>query len=153
MKRFAPVFLILFSISICIPSAVTAQADDTEKEALTTLLYEFLEGASYNDPETHNRFWANDLIYTGSNGTRIGKSDIMNGLGGTPDRTAEPETEYDADEVQINVYDDMAVVAFRLIARFNTPGEEDIRYYFNTGTFQKRDGEWKAVAWQATVIP
>jgi hypothetical protein len=25
--------------------------------------------------------------------------------------------------------------------------------YFNTGTFRKRDGEWRAVAWQATRIP
>jgi hypothetical protein len=25
--------------------------------------------------------------------------------------------------------------------------------YFNTGTFLKRDGEWRALAWQATVIP
>lgn len=153
MKRLTPVLLILFFVCFSMPAQVIAQSDDAEKELLTTLLYEFLEGASYSDPVAHNRFWADDLIYTGSNGTRSGKADIMNGLSGTPDRSVEPETEYDADEVQINVYDDMAVVAFRLIARFNTPGEEETRYFYNTGTFQKRDGEWKAVAWQATVIP
>jgi hypothetical protein len=153
MKRFRPVFLIVLLVCTCMPALLSAQTDDVEKEVLTALLYEFLEGASYNDPVTHNRFWADDLIYTGSNGTRIGKADIMNGLSGNPDRSAVPETEYDADEVQINVYDDTAVVAFRLIARFNTPGEEETRYYYNTGTFQKRDGEWRAVAWQATVIP
>jgi hypothetical protein len=26
-------------------------------------------------------------------------------------------------------------------------------YYWNTGTFVKRDGEWRVVAWQATKIP
>jgi hypothetical protein len=25
--------------------------------------------------------------------------------------------------------------------------------YLNTGTFAKRDGAWKAVAWQATRVP
>lgn len=154
MKRLTHVFLIVLSACICcIPIQLVAQSADAEIEALTTLLAEFLEGASYNDPVTHNRFWADDLIYTGSNGTRIGKTDIMSGLSGEPDRSVQPETEYSGDEVQINLYDDMAVVAFRLIARFNTPGEEGTRYYYNTGTFQKRNGEWKAVAWQATVIP
>ncbi|PWN07964.1 nuclear transport factor 2 family protein [Rhodohalobacter mucosus] len=155
MKRLTPVLLLLLCACISVPALVIAQSNDNEdeKELLSTLLYDFLEGASYDDPATHNRFWAEDLIYTGSNGTRNGKAVIMNGLSGTPDRSVEPETEYDADQVQINVYDDMAVVAFRLIARFNTPGEEGTRYYYNTGTFQKRNGEWKAVAWQATVIP
>jgi len=153
MKRLTPVLLLMLYVCFSMPAPANAQSDDAEKELLTTLLYEFLEGASYNDPVTHNRFWADDLIYTGSNGTRNGKAVIMNGLSGTPDRSVEPETVYDADEVQINVYDDMAVVAFRLIGRFNNPGEEEIRYFYNTGTFQKRDGEWKAVAWQATVIP
>lgn len=40
-------------------------------EELETLLHWFLEGAS--DYDTHNRFWANDLIYTSSAGDRIGK--------------------------------------------------------------------------------
>jgi hypothetical protein len=28
-----------------------------------------------------------------------------------------------------------------------------VSQYFNTGTFLKREGEWRAVAWQATRIP
>ena len=128
---------------------------EMEKETLTNLLYEFLEGASYNDPVIHDRFWSEELIYTGSNGSRIGKEDIMSGLSGSgsPDRSEEPETRYDADEVQINVYDDMAVVAFRLIANINEPDVQETRYFYNTGTFRKHNGEWRAVAWQATVIP
>lgn len=154
MKTMPTLFFTVITL-IFSSSFLSAQTIDTEKEVLTSLLYEFLEGASYNDPETHDRFWAEDLIYTGSNGNRIGKPDIMNGLSGTPDRSVAPETRYNADQVQINVYDDMAVLAFRLIAHFNEPepGAEETRYYYNTGTFLKRDGEWRAVAWQATVIP
>jgi hypothetical protein len=29
----------------------------------------------------------------------------------------------------------------------------EVLYYYNTGTFLRRDGEWRVVAWQATRIP
>jgi hypothetical protein len=32
---------------------------------LTSLLKEFLTSASRNDPAVHDRFWADDVIYTG----------------------------------------------------------------------------------------
>ena len=28
-----------------------------------------------------------------------------------------------------------------------------VTQYLNTGTFQKREGEWQVVAWQATRVP
>lgn len=149
--------LLALALSFVLSSPAIAQDQgagaEMEKETLTNLLYEFLEGASYNDPASHERFWADELIYTGSNGSRSSKEDIMDGLSGTPDRSVEPETRYDADEVQINLYGDMAVVAFRLIADINEPDVQEIRYFYNTGTFRKQNGEWRAVAWQATVIP
>lgn len=124
-----------------------------EKEILENLLEEFLDGASENDAEIHNRFWAEDLIYTSSNGERVTKQIIMDGLA-DDSQTMNPETpEYHAEETQIQLFDDMAVVAFKLVAISQQPrGEERLEFY-NTGTFQKRDGQWKAVAWQATRIP
>lgn len=116
---------------------------------LTALLNEFLDGASVNDAEMHDRFWAEDLIYTSSSGSRTTKQEIMSGLDTSADPDDRQTPEYGADDVRIRVYDDAAVVAFRL-----TAGTEDERMeYFNTGTFLKRDGEWRAVAWQATRIP
>jgi hypothetical protein len=60
---------------------------------------------------------------------------------------------YSAEEVQINLYGETAVVAFRLVAEvpLENGGTERLNFY-NTGTFLKRDGEWRAVAWQATSI-
>jgi hypothetical protein len=61
---------------------------------------------------------------------------------------------YSGEEVDVRVYGDMAVVAFKLVG---TPTNEaagaDVLYYYNTGTFLKRDGIWQVVAWQATKIP
>jgi hypothetical protein len=146
MKIFIAIIITLYTC----PALLTAQ-HQTEKETLTELLYEFLDGASYNDAAIHDRFWAEDLIYTGSNGNRITKADIMGGVTQNPDRSIEPEMIYDGDEVQIQLYGDMAVVAFRLIAITQDSG--DRMYFYNTGTFLNKNNEWRAVAWQATRIP
>jgi ketosteroid isomerase-like protein len=126
---------------------------DSDKEQLKTLLNEFLAGASANEVAAHERFWAEDLVYTSSSGLRFGKADILKGMNADPDSdSSEQDTVYSAEEVRIRIYGDTAVVAFRLLGN---PGAVDgkVMQYFNTGTFVKRDGEWKAVAWQATIIP
>ena len=76
----------------------------------------------------------------------------MSGVNENPDRSVEPEARYSAEDVQIMLFGETAVVAFRLVAEFVNPNESDLNFY-NTGTFVKRDGQWKAVAWQATSIP
>ena len=47
---------------------------------LTKLLRDFLAGAGRNDAVMHERFWADDLIYTSALGRRKGKADIMREL-------------------------------------------------------------------------
>ena len=132
----------------------SAHAADDAAE-LASLLNEFLAGASVNDAAVHERFWADDLVYTSSGGERFGKQAILDGLRAesaeTPG-TNEPAVVYSAEDVSIRLYDDMAVVAFRLLGTVQgDPG--GVTHYLNTGTFQKRAGEWRAVAWQATRVP
>ncbi len=52
---------------------------ETEPAApvLTKLLQDFLAGAGRNDAEVHERFWADDLIYTTSKGERKDKAAIL----------------------------------------------------------------------------
>ena len=130
--------------------AVPVFASDGETRTLSMLLERFLAGASVNDAAVHERFWSDELVYTSSNGTRFGKSDILAGVRASaaepPDETP---TVYTAEDVDIRVYGDTAVVAFRLVGT----SDDGIQSYFNTGTFVRRDGEWRAVAWQATRIP
>ena len=126
---------------------------DAETETLTHMLNEFLAGASVEDAAAHDRFWAEDLVYTSSQGLRFGKPDIMEGLSSASDSGAdEPQTVYSAEDIRIRHYGDTAVVAFRLLGTLQDESG-DVLEYFNTGTFVKRDGEWRVVAWQATVIP
>lgn len=120
-----------------------------ETAHLTQMLHTFMEGASNNDREIHDNFWAEDLIYTSSNGTRFGKDEIMAGFENETDVSETPKTIYSAEEIQINVYDDMAVVAFKMKGQT----DEEVQYYYNSGTFLKRNGNWLVVNWQATKIP
>jgi hypothetical protein len=128
---------------------------------LTRLLKEFLDGASRNDPGVHDRFWAPDLIYTGSSGRRIGKADIMKDLrppavspspAPTPAPPAGPATVYSAEDVRIQQYGNTAIVAFRLVGTTGTGAQATVARYLNSGTFLKREGRWQVVNWQATRI-
>lgn len=121
---------------------------------LTALLNRFLAGASRNDAAVHDRFWADDLIYTGSSGRRIGKADILRDVHNAPPAKPEdPQTVYTAEDVRIQQYGTSAMVAFRLVATTVVPESTQVARYFNTGFFRKRRGEWRAVGWQATKIP
>lgn len=126
-----------------------------EKAELTRLLNDFLVGAGTNDAGVHDRFWAEDLIYTRSAGSRINKAELMKGVRSAPKgKTDAPVTNYKAEDVLIRLYGTTAVVAFRLVGTTTKmDGSQDVSQFLNTGTFVKRKGIWQAVAWQATAIP
>lgn len=129
-----------------------ALASDEGK--LEMKLDEFLVAA--DQEAAHASFWADDLVYTSSAGLRFGKADIMAGFEDAveDDVADDAALAYSSEELDIRVYGDAAVVAFKLVG---TPTDEsaddDVLYYFNTGTFLRRDGVWQVVAWQATKIP
>lgn len=139
----------LIAASLATLLAAPAGASDAER-ALRVLLDEFLEGASANDAEVHDRFWADDLVYTSSSGERFGKNAIMENLAEARETTRADPPRYSARDVSVRAFDDVAVVTFRLVAE--TPGES-MNEYFNTGVFRRTDGAWKAFTWQATRIP
>lgn len=131
---------------------VTVAADSDAVNELSTLLDRFLAGATANDLATHQRFWSEDLVYTSSSGARFGKADILDGIraAATADDDGDVlQTVYTAEDVDIRVYGDTAIVAFRLVGR----APDGVQQYFNTGTFLLFGDEWRAVAWQATKIP
>ena len=132
--------------------AMVQTAPDAEE--LTKLLNEFLAGASRNDPAIHDRFWAEDLIYTRSAGRRVSKADIMRDLKAAPaPKPDDPKTVYTAEDVRIQQYGDTAIVAFRLVATTEIDGAKQVQHLLNSGTFLKREGKWQVVNWQSTRMP
>jgi len=140
-------------ILLCSASAFGQNLD--RKAELQRLLNEFLAGAGRNDAAVHDRFWADDLIYTRAAGSRIGKLELMKGVRSAPPRKFnDPVTIYTGEDVRIQEYGDVAVVAFKLVGTTTkTDRSREVLEFLNTGTFVKRKGVWQVVAWQATAIP
>ncbi|HSG63065.1 MAG TPA: DUF4440 domain-containing protein [Pseudomonadales bacterium] len=120
-----------------------------EQAQIRALLTQFLTGVE--EAEVHNNFWAEDLVYTSSRGTRTNKAAIMAGFENPRDTPTEGPV-YSAEDVEIRLYGEIAVLAFTLVAK--TSGEAGqaatTDFYLNTGTLLKREGTWQVVAWQAT---
>ena len=145
-----PLMAIVILIAAC--SAFAQTVPDAAE--LTRLLNEFLAGASRGDAAVHERFWADDLIYTRSAGRRTTKADILRELrNAPPPKPGEPTTIYTAEDIRIQQYGDTAIVAFRLVATTDSAGTKSVANLLNSGTFLKRNGKWQVVNWQSTRMP
>ena len=147
--------LLALFVTLIVASPTPAQAPATapDVEELTRLLKYFLDGASRNDIAAHERFWADDLVYTRSAGMRLGKAEILADVREGPHSAKAVPTAYSAEDIRIQQYGDTAVVAFHLVGTSGTGDDAMVTHFLNTGTFVKRNGEWRAVAWQATRVP
>lgn len=151
MNRLLISCLLLLSIACGVPAQTAPDAAE-----LTKLLNDFLAGAGKNDIAMHDRFWADELVYTSALGRRKSKADIMRELKAETSATPNPEegtAVYTAEDIRVQQYGDTAVVAFRLVATTDKSGTKTVANYFNTGTFLKRNGKWQVIAWQATALP
>jgi len=122
---------------------MTAEDQATAKQ-IEQLVRNFLADVPKNDPRVFQEFFADDVIYTRAAGVTVSKADILKNIGV---RAAnEPAATYEADDVTVHPYGDVAVINFRLVQH----NGQEANYFRNTGTFLKRNGKWQAVAWQAT---
>ena len=149
MKRLTSTVILLLVVAFNVFAQTAPDAAE-----LTRLLNEFLAGASRSDAAIHERFWADDLIYTRSAGRRVNKADVMRDVRNAPaPKPTDPKTIYTAEDVRIQQYGETAVVAFRLVATTEIDGQKQIANLLNSGTFVKRDGKWQVVNWQSTRMP
>lgn len=132
--------------------ALGANAQTANDSAeLTRLLNEFLAGASRNDVAIHDRFWADDVIYTGSGGRRRVKSEIMQDVRSAPaPKPGDAVTVFTAEDIRTQQYGETAIIAFRLVATSTKDSKTEVMNYLNSGTFVRRGGKWQVVNWQAT---
>jgi ketosteroid isomerase-like protein len=131
--------------SAAAPVALNMTAEDQETaKRVEQLVRQFLAEVPKNDPKVFQEFFADDVIYTRSAGVTVTKADILKNI---DVRAAnEPGATFEAEDVTVHPYGNMAVINFRLVQH---NGAEK-NYFRNPGTFLKRNGKWQAVAWQAT---
>ena len=144
--------LAVFSLTLSLRAAdPTSGAVDEAKAAITKSLNDFL---TFNtEPAQHDRWWAEDLVYTTSAGLVKTKPMIMQAFvdaakPGAP--KAEPRAHYSAEDVLVRIYGDTAALTFRLVAR-NADGT--VATFRNSGTLLRRSGKWQVITWQATKEP
>jgi hypothetical protein len=152
-------FLLLFAL----PGLVTAiaayggdanppDAEHTRTE-ISAMLTTFLTPAVNNSGAGHERFWADDLVYTSSAGKVMSKADIMKSFAGEskPESGKQPESGpvFSAEDILVRPYGDMAALTFRLVEH---DPDGKISYFRNSGTFLWRRGKWQAITWQATRV-
>lgn len=151
MKLRLALALGLFALTVhgFVTAADTDRGSDaeTDRAQLEQLLRRFLAGTEQKT--VHDSFWADELIYTSSRGTRYGKDQILSGFddASTQERM---RLEYGAEDVTIRVLGDTAVITFKLTADKNGVRDSE---YLNTGVFQREGDGWRAFTWQATRIP
>ena len=149
-------FRLLFALP-CLIASIAAHAGDADPERtrteITAMLTTFLTPAVNNTSAGHERFWADDLVYTSSTGKVMSKADIMKSIAedakAQAGKPAEPGPTFTAEDVLVRPYGDMAALTFRLVAH-DPDGKTS--YFRNSGTFLLRNGKWQAITWQATRV-
>ena len=144
------------------PSAHVPRGPGPEqtRAQVTELLTDFLAPGKNDKPETHERFWAEELVYTTSGGIVKTKADIRKSFvesalpaaSKTNPAVSPPAAAavYSAEDVLVRPYGEIAALMFRLVAK-DANGETT--YYRNSAAFIYRDGRWQAITWQATKVP
>jgi len=152
MRRLRVVLGLLAVLAIFLSFPAQAQQTSAEKDVIK-LLHEFLN--KVDDPAMHDRFWADDLIYTSGKGVKRSKADIMKSMRESTSKPGQSSDEgrstYEAQDITTHVYPRMVVLNFRLVQHLHKQGQpEETHTFRNTGIFLQRDGKWQVVAWQAT---
>ena len=155
--RIAPLaFTLALLLSTFSAYGSDARAPDAQgtRAAISKMLTTFLTPAVNNTAAGHERFWADDLVYTSSMGKVMSKADILKSFAeapkSEPDKKAEPGPVFTAEDILVRPYGDMAALTFRLVER---DPDGKISYFRNSGTFLLRHGKWQAITWQATRVP
>jgi len=101
-----------------------------------------------SDKKIFENFFADDVIYTSSNGVTINKAEIMRVLDANSAHRFRGTCT--AEDITVHPYADTVVVNFCMVMHSESRGRQEISYFRNTGTFLKRKSGWQVVAWQAT---
>lgn len=158
-------FALIATLSLALPASLAlAQTPkrptpDQTRADITALLNDFLKPGNNDKAEWHERFWAEDLVYTSSAGLVKNKAEIRQSFKDATKPAAEKAnpaikppaatTAYSAEDILVRPYGEMAALTFRLVAK---EPDGKVTRYRNSGTFLYRGGKWQAVTWQATKV-
>ncbi len=149
--------LILGSVAACLLAAQPGQSDtpgvdrtDSAQQSGTAEIRE-LESATSRailagDVDFFDRTLADDFTHTSASGRLRTKAEWMQGR--KPGQT--PYVSYEIENLKVRLYGDVAVVTGLAKAEWKENDEVESGRYQIIRVWAKRDGQWKAVAFQST---
>ena len=153
VRKFFALLALTFLAASTAAHGADANAEHTRSE-ITRMLNTFLTPDVNNSIAGHQRFWADDLVYTSSAGEVKSKADILKSFPEDLKPKAEQHPEarpvFTAEDILVRPYGDTAALTFRLVEH---DPDGKISYFRNSGTFLLRNGKWQAITWQATRVP
>ncbi|HEV2607958.1 MAG TPA: nuclear transport factor 2 family protein [Xanthomonadaceae bacterium] len=154
-RRFLLLSALLGLVATIAAYGADANPPDAEhtRSGIAAMLTTFLTPAVNDSAAGHERFWADDLVYTSSSGKVMGNADIMKSFADAPKaepgKKSEPDPVFTAEDILVRPYGDAAALTFRLVEHDH---DGKISYFRNSGTFLWRHGKWQAITWQATRV-
>jgi hypothetical protein len=134
------------------PSSATGASSSTSRSEAAEIA-ELLRGylAHAQERSANERFWAEDVIYTGSTGHRTDKAGILQALAAASAVAPRGQVQrHEAEALQLHEYGDAAVAAFTLVATSQQGNTVTTNRHLITAVFIKRQHLWQAVSWQST---
>ncbi|CAB0151338.1 hypothetical protein PSI9734_01727 [Pseudidiomarina piscicola] len=147
MRNLIVCFFLVFSGSAVAQQAHPISAEQSQQ--VTAAIDAFLYGASINDAQAHAKFWAPELTYTSSNGTRFGKPELMQGMSESNALAADEVTAwYTAEDLELKSFGSAIIVNFTLVS--TQVADQSRETFLNSGVLVQRKDGWQAVNWHAT---
>lgn len=145
------IVLVLGTIACDRVSFYSYSVDPAPAQAeLLATVRDFLKNVPANQRSTFDRFFGDEVIYTRATGQVVTKKDILADTGNPAVPRA--NATFEAQEFNVHQYRDLAIVNFKLVMQATDNDKPVTRTFRNTAAFMKRNGQWQAIAWQATPI-
>jgi ketosteroid isomerase-like protein len=149
MTRILLVLTVIVASATLALSQMSGKDTSADEARIRTLNEESGEAQVKRDIAALDRMLADDFILTRANGVVANKAenlaDVQSG-----DRSF---ASYTSDDVRVRLYGDAAVVTGRVTSTGTYKGQDFSGRFRYTKMFIKRDGQWRIVAWHATLMP
>ncbi|MPY90332.1 MAG: DUF4440 domain-containing protein [Luteitalea sp.] len=144
MTRFALMtgWLAVIGMTACRPPARQAPGPDPRVE-LPRITRELLAAVATGDREIWDRHLAEDGLFTDERGVTRTKADLLEELRPLPTGY---QGKLEPRDVVVHAFGDTAVMRFRAEEHLTLFGQTIEDTYFQTNTYQLRDGRWQLIA-------
>ena len=133
-------------------SPATGQTRNSKAEReLLKLQREWLDAYQKHDAAALERIEADDFTLTEADGQVTTKPEDVASIRNA--KPPQPDDSFDAEDVQVRLYGDTAILMGRVILKYRNKGQMVVERYRYTDTYLKRRGRWRVVASQLTRIP